>query len=43
MAELAFAFVYCSALTGGDVLGALASLLAALLLYNVLREDRTNH
>ncbi|WP_281061038.1 hypothetical protein [Mesorhizobium sp. M1E.F.Ca.ET.063.01.1.1] len=42
MAELAFAFVYYSGLTGDDMLAAVVSLMAGLLLYNVLREDRTN-
>ncbi|WP_281058777.1 MULTISPECIES: hypothetical protein [unclassified Mesorhizobium] len=40
MAELAFAFVYYSGLTGHDVVGAVVSLMAGLLLYNVMREDR---
>lgn len=42
MAELAFAFVYYSGLTGQDMLGAIVSLIAGLLLYNVMREDRPN-
>ncbi|MDX8527432.1 hypothetical protein RFM68_23300 [Mesorhizobium sp. MSK_1335] len=42
MAELAFAFVYYSGLTGSDMLGAVVSLTAGLLVYNVLREDRPN-
>ncbi|WP_292568022.1 hypothetical protein [Mesorhizobium sp.] len=40
MAELVFAFVYYSGLTGHDVVGAVVSLMAGLLLYNVMREDR---
>ncbi|WP_281035851.1 MULTISPECIES: hypothetical protein [unclassified Mesorhizobium] len=40
MAELAFAFVYYSGLSGHDVVGAVVSLMAGLLLYNVMREDR---
>ncbi|CDX40609.1 conserved hypothetical protein [Mesorhizobium sp. SOD10] len=42
MAELAFAFVYHSGLTGHDMLGAVVALTAGLLLYNVVREDRPN-
>ena len=40
MAELAFAFVYYSGLSGHDAVGAVVSLMAGLLLYNVMREDR---
>ncbi|CDX13410.1 conserved hypothetical protein [Mesorhizobium plurifarium] len=42
MAELAFTFVYYSGLTGHDMVGAVMSLMAGLLLYNVVREDRQN-
>lgn len=42
MAELAFAFVYYSGLTGHDMVGAVVSLTAGLLLYNVVHEDRPN-
>ncbi|WP_281408999.1 hypothetical protein [Mesorhizobium sp. B2-8-9] len=42
MAELVFAFVYYSGLTGHDMLAAVVSLTAGLLLYNVVREDRPN-
>ncbi|WP_281035184.1 hypothetical protein [Mesorhizobium tamadayense] len=42
MADLTFAFVYYFGLTGGDVLGAVVSLAAGLLLYNVMREDQPN-
>ena len=40
MFKLAFAFVYYSELTNQDMVGAVVSLIAGLLLYNVLREDR---
>ncbi|WP_280952743.1 hypothetical protein [Mesorhizobium sp. WSM3860] len=40
MAELAFAFVYYSGLTGHDMVGGVVSLIAGLVLYNVMREDR---
>ncbi|WP_292345046.1 hypothetical protein [Mesorhizobium sp.] len=42
MAELAFAFAYYSGLTGPDMLGAVVSLVAGLLLYGVMRQDRPN-
>lgn len=42
MAELAFAFVYYSGLSGQDMPGAVVSLMAGLLLYNVMREDKPN-
>ena len=42
MAGLAFAFVYYSGLTGHDMIGAVVSLMAGLLLYTVVREDRQN-
>lgn len=38
MAELASTFAYSSGLTGDDMLSAVVSLLAGLLLYNVMRE-----
>jgi len=37
---LAFAFAYCSGLTSNDLFGAVVALMAGLLLYNVMREDR---
>ena len=40
MSELAFAFAYYSGLTTQDMMGAIVSLMAGLLLYNVMREDR---
>ena len=40
MAQLTFAIVHYLGLTGNDVLGAVVSLTAALLLYNVMREDQ---
>jgi hypothetical protein len=42
MAVLASDFVYYSGLTGDDMLGAFVSLMACLLLYNVMAEDRPN-
>lgn len=42
MAILAFDVVYFSGLTGNDVLGGVISLLACLVLYNVMAEDRPN-
>jgi hypothetical protein len=40
MSELAFAFVYYSGLTSNDIVGAVVSLAASMLFYNVMREDR---
>ncbi|WP_281061491.1 MULTISPECIES: hypothetical protein [unclassified Mesorhizobium] len=42
MSELTFAIVHYLGLTGNDVLGAVVSLMAGLLLYNVMREDQPN-
>lgn len=40
MAVLALDFVYFPGLSGNDLLGGLVSLLACLVLYNVMAEDR---
>ncbi|TPI27452.1 hypothetical protein FJW07_31410 [Mesorhizobium sp. B3-1-9] len=42
MAVLAFDFVYFCQLTGADLLGGIVCLLAFLMLYNVMAEDRPN-
>lgn len=36
------AFAYYSGLTGNDLFGAVVALMAGLLLYKVMREDRPN-
>ena len=42
MAVLAFDFVFFSGLTGDDLLGGIVSLLACLVLFNVVAKDRPN-
>jgi len=42
MAVLAFDFVFFSGLTGDDLLGGIVSLLACLVLFNVVAKDPPN-